>query len=62
VPTPLTRSEGNIAGGVIRESPGDPARSENQGMHGISMRENRESPRPPVQLITGWAAQGTLRR
>jgi hypothetical protein len=31
-------------------------------MHGISMRENRESPRPPVQLITGWAAQGTLRR
>jgi hypothetical protein len=62
VPTPLTRSEGNIAGGAIRESPGDPARSENQGMHGISMRENRESPRPPVQLITGWAAQGTLRR
>ena len=62
MPTPLPRSEGNIAGGAIRESPGDPARSENQGMHGISMRENRESPRPPVQLITGWAAQGTLRR
>ena len=62
VPTPLTRSEGNIAGGVIRESPGDPARSENQGMHGISMRENRESPRPPVQLISGRAVQGTLRR
>jgi RNA-directed DNA polymerase len=45
VPTPLSRPEGNIAGGVMRESPGDPARSENQGMHGISMRENREVPR-----------------
>jgi len=62
VPTPSNRSEGNIAGGAMRESPGDPARSENQGMHGISMRENRESPRPPVQWITGWAAQETLRR
>jgi hypothetical protein len=62
VPTPLNRSEGNIAGGVMRESPGDPARSENQGMYGISMRENRESPGPPVQVITGWAAQGTPRR
>ena len=62
VPTPLSRLEGNIAGGVTRESSADPARSENQGMYGISMRENRESPRPPVQLITGWAAQGTLRR
>ncbi len=46
VPTPLSRPEGNIAGGVIRESPVDPARSENQGMHGISMRENREIPSP----------------
>ena len=45
VPTPLNRSEGNIAGGAMRESSGDPARSENQGMHGISMRENREVPR-----------------
>ena len=62
VPTPLSRPEGNIAGGVMRESPGDPARSKNQGMYGISMRENRESPGPPVQVITGWAAQGTLRR
>jgi hypothetical protein len=62
VPTPLNRSEGNIAGGVMRESPGDPARSKNQGMYGISMRENRESPGPPVQVITGWAAQGTPRR
>jgi hypothetical protein len=62
VPTPLSRPEGNIAGGAIRESPGDPARSENQGMYGISMRENRESPRPPAQVITGWVVQGTLRR
>ncbi len=62
VPTPLNRSEGNIAGGVMRESPVDPARSKNQGMYGISMRENRDSPGPPVQVITGWAAQGTLRR
>ncbi len=62
VPTPLSRSEGYIAGGVMRESPGDPARSKNQGMYGIFMRENRESPGPPVQVITGWAAQGTLRR
>jgi len=62
VPTPLNRSEGNIAGGVMRESPGDPARSENQGMYGIFMRENRESPGPPVQVIIGWAVQGTPRR
>jgi hypothetical protein len=27
-----------------------------------SMRENREGPCPPVQLITGWAVRGTLRR
>ncbi len=62
VPTPLTRSEGNTAGDVIREPPVDPARSKNQGMHGVSMRENREIPRSPVRMITGRAAQGTLRR
>jgi len=39
-------AEGNTAGGVMRESPGGPARSENQGMHGTSMRENREIPSP----------------
>ena len=61
-PTPLSRPEGNIAGGVRRESPVGPARSENQGMYGVSMRENREIPRSPVHLITGRAAQGTLRR
>jgi len=39
-----------------------PARSENHGMYGTSMRENREVPRSPVGLITGRAAQGTPRR
>ena len=52
-------TEGNIAGGVMREPPGDPARSENQGMHGIFMRENREGPCLPVRLIIGRVAQGT---
>jgi hypothetical protein len=62
VPTLSNCAEGNIAGGVMRESSADPARSEIQGMYGIFIRENRESPCPPVQLITGWAVQGTLRR
>jgi hypothetical protein len=39
----------------------DPARSENHGMYGTSMRENREIPRSPAQLITGRAVQGTRR-
>ena len=56
VPTPLNRSEGNIAGGAIRESPGDPARSENLCMYGISMRENREIPHSPV--LDGGAGRG----
>src|SRR5215469_3405813 len=37
-------AEGNTAGGARREPSGGPARSENQGMHGSSMRENREGP------------------
>ncbi len=45
-----------------REPHAGPARSQNQGMYGTFMRENRESPRPPVWLITGRAAQGTPRR
>ena len=44
-----------------REPPADPARSKNPGMHGISMRENREIPRSPVGSITGRAAQGRPR-
>ena len=41
-----------------RESLAGPARSENQGMYGTSMRENREVPRSPVRPVTGRAAQG----
>jgi len=44
-----------------RELLGDPARSENLGMHGISMRENREVPSSPVGVIAGRAAQGRPR-
>ena len=44
-----------------RELSADPARSENLCMYGTSMRENREIPRSPVPLITGWAAQGRPR-
>jgi hypothetical protein len=58
----VSMAEGNTAGGVMRESSADPAWSENQGMYGTSMRENRESPCPPAWLITGRAAQGTPRR
>jgi hypothetical protein len=36
-----------------RETSGGPARSENQGMHGISMRENRESPSDVRPMIKG---------
>jgi RNA-directed DNA polymerase len=57
VPTLSKRAEGNIAGGVMRESPADPARSKNLCMYGVSMRENREVPLSPVPLITGRAAQ-----
>lgn len=39
-----------------------PARSENHGMYGVLMRENREIPRSPVCLISRRAVQGTLRR
>lgn len=45
-----------------REPLAGSARSENHGMYGTFMRENRESPWPPVRLVSGRAAQGTLRR
>src|ERR1700694_1910552 len=48
VPTSSTQAEGNIVVSVIRELAGDPARSENLGMHESSMRENREVPRSPA--------------
>ena len=38
-----------------------PARSENHGMYGTSMRENREIPHSPGWLITRRAAQGRPR-
>jgi RNA-directed DNA polymerase len=49
-------TEGHTADGVIREPPVDPARSENQGMYGISMRENRESP-SPARPVDRWAGR-----
>ena len=52
----VDRAEGHTAGSAMRELPEDPARSKNPGMHGISMRENREVPRPPVWLVAGRAA------
>ena len=58
----VQKVEGNIAGGAMREPLAGPARSENHGMCGTSMRENRESPCPPVCVVCGRAAQGTLRR
>lgn len=61
VPTPSTWPEGNIAGGVIREQPGDPALSKNLRMYAISMRENPEISRTPDLLITGRAAQARPR-
>jgi hypothetical protein len=48
--------EGNTAGGVMREPSGDPARSENQGMHGVFMRENRESP-SPARPVDRWSGR-----
>ena len=45
-----------------RELLAGPARSENHGMYGTFMRENREIPGPPAWLITGRDAQGTPRR
>jgi len=54
-------TEGHIAGGVMREPPVDPARSENQGMYGIFMRENRESPSParPADYWAGRSGNAT---
>lgn len=58
----MTEAEGHTTGRVIASCREDPARSENPGMHGIFMRENREVPHLPAWVITGRAAQGTLRR
>jgi len=58
----VSSAEGHTAVGAIRTPPADPAWSENHGMYGDSVREDRESPCSPALVITGWAAQGTLRR
>ena len=62
VPTLSRQAEGNIVGGAMREPSADPARSENQGMCGVFMRENREVRCSSTPLITVWTAWGTLRR
>jgi hypothetical protein len=62
VPTRWIFVEGNIVGGGMRESSVDPARSENQGMCGVFMRENRDTRCSSTPLRRGWTAQGTLRR
>ncbi len=48
----------------FRESSWDPARSENLGTHGISMRENREIPRSPagVDDAPSWMVRGVAGR
>ena len=56
VPTLLREPEGNTAGGAMREPLADPARSKNQGMYGISMRENREIP-PPAHPVDRWVGR-----
>ncbi len=62
VPTSSHEAEGHTTGGASASRPVGPARSENLRMHGVLMRENREVPCSPVQLIAGRAAQGTPRR
>jgi hypothetical protein len=55
----LLKAEGNTAGSVTRELSGGPARSENQGMCGTFVCENREVPCLPVRVVCGRAARGT---
>jgi hypothetical protein len=47
-----------------REPSGNPARSENPGTHGVSMRENREVPRSPagVDDAPSWMVRGVAGR
>jgi len=61
VPTLSKCAEGNIAGGVMREAPANPARSRNLCMHRVSMRENREIPCSPVVVMAGRAVRGRPR-
>jgi hypothetical protein len=54
-------AEGHTGDSAIRKLTPGPARSENHGMCGTSMHENREIPSSPAGLITGRAAQGRPR-
>ena len=54
----MSKRRKTISLAALCESLGDPARSGIHGMYGIFMRENREGPRPPVQLITGAGRSG----
>jgi hypothetical protein len=63
VPTSSHEAEGHTAGGVSASRSAGPARSKTLCMYGVLMRENREiSHCSPVRVISGRAAQGTLRR
>jgi len=57
-PSPWWKATRRVA---LCESLAGPARSENHGMYGTSKCENREIPLLARRLITGWAAQGTLK-
>ncbi len=48
VPTLSHQAEGNTVSGATREPLADSTRSETLRMCGVSMRENREIPCPPV--------------
>jgi hypothetical protein len=53
----LQTAGGNIAGGAFASCQGTPRGQRTRAC--TSGRENREIPRSPTRLITGWAAQGT---
>ena len=64
MPTLSQQAEGNIAGGAMRESSGDPARSENLGMYEALHAENREIPWSPVGVddAPSWMVRGVADR
>ena len=47
VPTPSPRAEGHVAGALFVSHRRTPRGPKNPGMHGTSMRKNREIPFPP---------------
>ena len=62
VPTLSKKRKATSPAALCASRSAGPARSENHGMCGTSVRENREVPCPPVRVVSGRAAQGTLRR